>query len=186
MEGGLVSQDEVEIRQTASQRFHILAFVTVIRVEDISTKANAMIVALKSRFCGIEPHTKSVGQECFDICFMGGERFPSFRQKHNIMHVSDISRQQQPMFDILVKLIELDFGKELAGLAADRQAASGCRPMRRFVAGNKLQQGGIAAFSRRWVRRIMGKNCFNRRPESTAMFADYKATKWQGLFEREV
>ena len=168
-ESGPGSQDVVEIRQTASQRFHSLgAFVTVIRVEDISNKANALIVALKSRFCGVEPHTKSVGQECFDIRFMLGERFSGICQKHNIIHVSDVSRKPQLVFDILVKLIEIDVGKELAGVAADRQAASGCRPIQRFVAGNKLQQGGIAAFSRRRVRRVMGKNCLDSRPESRA------------------
>lgn len=163
------SQDVVEIRQAASQRFHSLgAFVTVIRVEDISNKANALIVALKFRFCGVEPHTKSVGQECFDIRFMTGEDFPIIRQKHNIIHVSDVSRQPQLVFDILVKLIEIDIGKELAGVAADRQATSGCRPIQRFVAGNKLQQGGIAAFSRRRVRRVMGKNGLDSRPENRA------------------
>lgn len=168
-ESGPGSQDVVEVRQTASQRFHSLsAFVTVIRVEDIAYKANALIVALKSLFCGVEPHTKSVGQECFDICFMAGERFPSIRQKHNIIHVSDVSRQPQLVFDILIKLIEINIGKELAGVAADRQAASGCRPIQRFVAGNKLQQAGIAAFSRRRVRRVMGKNGLDSRPESRA------------------
>lgn len=171
-------QKLIEVPQTAAQGFNgTRALVTVMGIENIADKADALIMALQPGLCGIQAQMEALGKEGLNPHLVRCEGIRAVRQKHDIIHVADVSRQSQFVFDILIELIEINIGKELACVAADRQAASRRCTKERLMRRNKSQKLPVATFARRRVGRIMGQYGPDSRPENSAPLIGQRATR---------
>ena len=162
-------QKVVEIQQAASQGFDgARALVTVMGVENIADKADALIMALQPGLGGVQAQMEALGKESLEPHLVRDESLRAVCQKHDIIHVTDVSRQPQLMFDVLVEFIEVDIGKKLARVTADRQAASRRCAEERLMRGDKSQKLSVATFARGRVGRVMGKYGRDGRPQHRA------------------
>ena len=162
-------QEVIEVQQAPSQGFDgARALVTVMGVENIADKADALITALQPGLGGVQAQMEARGKEGLDPHLVRVESLRAVCQKHDIIHVADVSRQPQLMFNVLVEFIEIDIGKKLARVTADRQAASRRCAEERLVRGDKPQKLTVATFARGRVGRVMGKYGRDGRPQNRA------------------
>lgn len=160
-------QKIIEVAQSTAQGFESArALVTVMGIENTSDKTDPLIMALQSGFGGVQAQMEAVRKEGFNPHLVCHQSVRAVRQKHDIIHVANISGQSQLMLDVLVELIEVNVGKELARVTADRQATSARCAKKRFMRRNKSQKLPVATFARGRVGWIMGEYSFDRRPKN--------------------
>ena len=132
--------------QALSQGAHTaLTHQPVIGKHDAAQKIDALCAALYHGFAGVQLQCQPVLQKLADAGVPVHQGGGVVGQQHKVVDVAQVAPDFEGVFDKLVKLIEVDVGKELAGEAANGHAHPRRCGKQRFVWRNARQQSGVAA-----------------------------------------
>ncbi len=132
--------------QPSAQCAHCpLAAQAVVGVDDGAQKIRPLAAALQNRFCGVQQQAQPLVQKCFNAGFVRQQGLRVVSEQDKVVNVAYVAAHLEAVLDELVKLIEVDVGKKLAGEAADGHAHTGLRAKERFVRRYARQQGDVTA-----------------------------------------
>ena len=128
----------------------------VIGVNDTTQKVDTLAAALQDGFSRVQLKVQVVAQKARDLSLPANKGLRVVGQQHKVVYIPQVGAHLELMLHKLVQLVEIDIGKELAGVAANGQAYARRCAQQRFVRGNARQQCGVATAHWRWLGGVLG------------------------------
>ncbi len=139
---------------SSSQRPHrALANQAMVGINDVAEKIDALGAALDNDFVRVQLQLQVFGQKALYLSLPCRQRCRFIGEQYKVVDITQVTLDLEPVFDELVKFIEIHIGEELAGQATNRQPDARAAIEQGFVCRNAAQQAEVSAAHRLRVNR---------------------------------